>query len=212
MLAVETATRELLEVDEHIEVLQLPPASRDFLSRRTSNVEMRTAAAPRYVSPPFRYRNSGPGLSLPTETPMFKLIEIEEGDSTIYDPPLQVIQGSNEHRTFAIICKLLDAEAAQISDEQKLNETRALLVLQLEMLMKSDCISQGHISGRNKRVIQRLGEIRERLKAAHVCTLRGSETPIYLPAAQARARYASVDAYVNIDDWRDTEILLHDRV
>jgi hypothetical protein len=78
--------------------------------------------------------------------------------------------------------------------------------------MKSDYASQRHISGRNKRVVQRLWEIRERLKDPHVCTLRGSETPIYLPAAQARARYASVDAYVNMDDWRDTEILLHDRV
>jgi hypothetical protein len=93
MLAVETATRELLELEEHIDLLQLPATSQGYLSRRISKVEMRTADAPRYVTLPIRERNPRAGPSLPTETHMLKLIKVEEGDSAIHDPPLQVVQG-----------------------------------------------------------------------------------------------------------------------
>jgi hypothetical protein len=50
----------------------------------------------------------------------------------------------------------------------------------------------------------RLRDIRERLKAAHTSTL-------YLSAAQARVRYEIVDSYVDMKDWEDLVILLHDR-
>jgi hypothetical protein len=50
----------------------------------------------------------------------------------------------------------------------------------------------------------RLRDIRERLKAAHTSTL-------YLPAAQARVRYETVDSYVDMKNWEDLVILLHDR-
>jgi hypothetical protein len=204
MLAVETATSELLGLGEPVEPLDLIPGLGHPLARRVSDPESHTMGTPRYVRFPRHRLNPEPSV-LPTSNPLvFKLIQIEEHDATIYDPPLQVIRGSNDHRTLAVICKLLDAEAVHTHEESMVNDVRAVLLLQIEMYLHSDAAQQRHVRKQNKPVIGRLRDIRERLKAAHTSTL-------YLTAAQARVRYETVDAYVDMKDWEDLEILLDDR-
>jgi hypothetical protein len=66
MLAVETATRELLDKEEQIDLLKLPPVSHDSLQRRSTIVEMQTADAPRYVRLSIRERKNGPAPSRST--------------------------------------------------------------------------------------------------------------------------------------------------
>jgi hypothetical protein len=83
------------------------------------------------------------------------------------------------------------------------NEVRVLLLLQIEMFLYSDTAQQRHVKRQNKSVMGRLRDIRERLKAAHTGTS-------YLPAAQARASYATVNTYVYMKDWENLEISLHD--
>jgi hypothetical protein len=63
MIAVETATRELLKIEEQTDLLKLSPALQDSLQRRSSIVEMQTVDAPRYVKLPIRERKIGPAPS-----------------------------------------------------------------------------------------------------------------------------------------------------
>jgi hypothetical protein len=179
MLAVETATRELLGLGELVEPLDLIPGLGHPRARRASDPESHTMGTPRYVR--FSRHRLSPGPSVPptNDPPVFKLIQIEEHDATIYNPLLQVLRGSNDHRTLTGICKLLDAEAVQAHEKGMVNKVRALLLLQIEMFLYSNTAQQRHVRRQTKPVMGRLTDIRERLKAAHTSTL-------YLPAAKAR--------------------------
>jgi hypothetical protein len=98
MLAVETATRELLRLGERVESLGLIPGLGHPLARRVSDPESHTMGKPRYVRFPRHRLNPEPSVPPTSDPPAFKLIQIEEHDATIYDPPLQVLRGSNDYR------------------------------------------------------------------------------------------------------------------
>jgi hypothetical protein len=137
MLAVETATRELLGLGEPVEPLDLIPGLGHPRARRASDPESRTMGTPRYVRFSRHRLNPEPSVPPTSDPPLFKLIQIEEHDATIYDPPLQVLRGSNDHRTLAGICKLLDAEAVQAHENGMVSKVRALLLLQTEVFLYS---------------------------------------------------------------------------
>jgi hypothetical protein len=98
MLVVETATRELLGLGERVESLGLIRGLGYPLARRVSDSESHTMGTPRFVRFPRHRLNPGPSVPPTSDPPVFKLIQIEEHDATIYDPPLQVLRGSNDHR------------------------------------------------------------------------------------------------------------------
>jgi hypothetical protein len=88
MLAVETATRELLRLGERVESLGLIPGLGHPLPRRVSDPESHTMGTPRYVRFPRHRLNPEPSVPPTSDPPIFRLIQIEEHDATIYDPPL----------------------------------------------------------------------------------------------------------------------------